>query len=97
MLKLPALRERREEIPGRVKDRLAGRREITPDAVAELARHPWEGNLAQLEATVDRLVALSDRRIGRNLVLKVMSPDKRRVVRPVYAPRKQVLEALAVV
>ena len=76
VIKLPELGERTEEIVGAVRQRLAGRRRITPDGLAELARHSWEGDLAQLRGMVDRLVALSETSIGRKLVRAVIMPTK---------------------
>jgi len=48
LIRVPSLREHKTEIPHQVTDMIAGRRRISPDALAELARHPWEGNLAEL-------------------------------------------------
>ncbi len=80
ILRVPSLQERRTEIPHRVTQLLAGRRTITPDALAELARHPWEGDVAELRAAVDRLVAMSDGRIGRKLVRRILKTTKKRSV-----------------
>jgi DNA-binding NtrC family response regulator len=64
------LRKRPEDIVRVVHQHLAGRRRVTPDALAELLRRPWQGNLSELRATLDRLVAHSQDLIGRKLVLK---------------------------
>lgn len=72
ILRVPSLKERTTEIPHQVTKLLAGRRSITADALAELARHPWEGNLSELKGAVDRLMALSDGRIGRKLVRRIL-------------------------
>ena len=64
---IPALRERREDIPrlathflhqftlrtGRVVNR------ITPDAMSELERHDWPGNVRELENAIERAVVLA--------------------------------------
>ena len=77
ILRVPSLQERRTEIPHQVTKLLAGRRKISADALAELARHRWEGNLAELRATVDRLVAMSDGAIGRKLVRQIFKTTKK--------------------
>jgi transcriptional regulator with GAF, ATPase, and Fis domain len=78
LLRVPSLQDEKTLIPRQVEQLLAGRRVITPDAVAELARHPWEGNVAELQATMDRMVMLSGRRIGRKLVRQVLADAVRR-------------------
>jgi transcriptional regulator with AAA-type ATPase domain len=94
IIRVPALKDQRAEIPHKVEAMIAGRRKISPDALAELARHRWEGNLAELQATVDRLVALSDDRIGRNLVRQILTTSKsHRVDGPVHIRRASRLEA----
>ncbi len=88
VLRMPRLRERRSEIPALVRELLHGRREITSDALAELARHPWEGNSAELGTAIDRMVALSSHRIGRNHVRRVfMTPKSCRDGSRVYKKR----------
>jgi len=66
-LKVPALRERRAEIPALVTHFLARARERKPDspvraidpgALRALARAPWPGNIRELASTVERLVVL---------------------------------------
>jgi transcriptional regulator with AAA-type ATPase domain/Tfp pilus assembly protein PilF len=76
ILRVPTLKERKTEIPHQVTELLAGRRKITPDALAELARHRWEGNTSELRAAVDRLVAMSDGQIGRKLVRRILKTTK---------------------
>ncbi|HXX92533.1 MAG TPA: hypothetical protein VEN81_02805, partial [Planctomycetota bacterium] len=64
--------------------------------LAELARQPWEGDLPQLRATVDRLVALSEASIGRKLVRSVVMTTKTgRVASPVHARRASLVAASA--
>jgi tetratricopeptide (TPR) repeat protein len=93
VIRVPELGERKEEIVRAVRQQLAGRRRITPDGLAELARHSWEGDLPQLRATVDRLVALSDTLIGQKLVRAVVMPTKTgRVARRVDPVRSSRLE-----
>jgi len=68
---MPALRERREDIPllvdGFIRDfnREHGRRitGLTPGALDRLARHDWPGNVRELKTTVEGMVvAVNDRR-----------------------------------
>jgi transcriptional regulator with GAF, ATPase, and Fis domain len=65
-LQMPALRERREDIPllaaffaaqhgEKVKRRVAG---ISPEAQACLARYDWPGNVRELENAIERAVVL---------------------------------------
>jgi len=70
LIRLPALRERREDIPLLV-DRFirdasarAGRTVgISPDAVAALTAYSWPGNVRELENTIERLAVFSRGRI----------------------------------
>ena len=66
-LRMPALRECREDIPliaGRILERLAQQngapvRRLSDAAVAELLRYDFPGNVRELENTLERAVALS--------------------------------------
>ena len=70
VIRLPALRERREDIPMLI-DRFVGnaaaraRRSVTmsPEAIAALTAYPWPGNVRELENTIERLVVFSRGRI----------------------------------
>jgi tetratricopeptide (TPR) repeat protein len=73
ILRVPSLKEQKSEIPHQVTEMIGGRRKITPDALAELAGHGWEGNAVELRGVVDRLVALSEARIGKKLVRKILT------------------------
>ena len=67
-LTLPALRERRDDIPNLVEhflSRIASetgipRKQITPGALQLLSGHDWPGNIRELENVVQRAMALSD-------------------------------------
>lgn len=90
------LRERQEEIPALVEGFLRGRRRITCDALAEMARQPWEGNLSEIQATVERLVTLSDRFVGLKLVRRILkTPDSYLLSHRVYKKRTPRRMALA--
>ncbi|HZE99836.1 MAG TPA: sigma 54-interacting transcriptional regulator [Planctomycetota bacterium] len=80
IVRVPTLKERTTEIPHQVTELLAGRRKISPDALAELALHRWEGNTVELRGAVDRLVAMSENRIGRKLVRRILKTTKLRSV-----------------
>lgn len=65
---LPALAQRREDIPDLVMNFLARVNQdnqrnvnLTPEAVAHLARQPWPGNVRQLSNFIERLVLLAPR------------------------------------
>jgi tetratricopeptide (TPR) repeat protein len=95
LLRVPSLQDRKTEIPHQVVEMIGGRRKISPDAIAELARHRWAGNLVELRGAVERLVALSDDWIGRRLVRRILMTAKTsRVERRVHASRASRPEAL---
>ncbi|MCP3137681.1 sigma-54-dependent transcriptional regulator [Pyxidicoccus xibeiensis] len=67
-LRLPTLRERREDIPmlvehfitrARARNPRSRLQALSPDAVAALAAMPWPGNVRELENLVARLVVLA--------------------------------------
>jgi two-component system response regulator AtoC len=66
-IQVPALRERREDIPllldhflGRARETLGKRvREIADDALARLVAYPWPGNVRELENLIERAVILA--------------------------------------
>jgi DNA-binding NtrC family response regulator len=70
IIRLPALRERREDIPQLVEQFVrnaasrAGRSvTISPESMAALTAHAWPGNVRELENTIERLVVFSRGRI----------------------------------
>jgi DNA-binding NtrC family response regulator len=70
-LRLPPLRERREDIPLLVEkfyEQLAGRPGAPKALVDELAGHDWPGNVRELRAAVERSVLLGDPALWRSLV-----------------------------
>ncbi len=61
---LPALRDRREDIPLLIEHFLARRanghtKHLTPECRAQMLGYPWPGNVRELENEVERLVVLS--------------------------------------
>jgi DNA-binding NtrC family response regulator len=66
VIRVPALRERREDIPLLIQTFIrnacarAGRRvELSPAAVSALSAYRWPGNVRELENTIERLVVFS--------------------------------------
>jgi DNA-binding NtrC family response regulator len=60
-VRVPALRERREDVPELVQAFLAranGQTTLSPDVFAALEAQPWPGNVRELEHQVQRLLAL---------------------------------------
>jgi len=74
-IQIPPLRDRKEDIPGLVRhfikrvcqqERLPTKT-LSPDTLAELLRHPWPGNVRQLENTIEMAIVLSgDRTVLRS-------------------------------
>ena len=66
VVQLPVLRERREDIPLLANRILAvspcpnGRRQLSDDALVELARHHWPGNLRELQNRLRQSLLLSE-------------------------------------
>jgi DNA-binding NtrC family response regulator len=76
-VQLPALRERKEDIPLLVQHFLEkygeesrkGRLILTPDALDRLMSYDWPGNVRELENVIERAVVLSaEREIGPDLI-----------------------------
>ena len=70
-LRLPALRERREDIPLLVEsffEQFAGHPGAPPGLVEDLSRHDWPGNVRELRAAVERAVLLGDPALWSSLM-----------------------------
>jgi len=75
-IKLPPLRERRDDIPLLIKhflDEIASQRdeetrEISPDALRVLMSYPWPGNIRELQNEIQRLALISWKVIERDMV-----------------------------
>jgi Nif-specific regulatory protein len=66
-IRLPSLRERPEDIPlltlhflNRANQAHQRNVNLTPEALARLARHPWPGNIRELTNVIERMVLLAD-------------------------------------
>jgi DNA-binding NtrC family response regulator len=91
-IKVPPLRERRDDIPLLVqhfleelsRGRQRPRKRFTPAALELLCRHPWPGNVRELENLVERLVILTE-----GEVIDVADlPEKFQAMSPVPAVEK---------
>src|SRR5262250_3839767 len=79
-IQVPALRERREDIPLLARHFLERLRKtmdkaiegITPEAMSKLEAYEWPGNVRELENTMERAVALES---GREISVRVL-PDR---------------------
>lgn len=66
-LEVPPLRERLEELPALVeifaerisREQRAPRKHFTPEAIGELQKYRWTGNVRELENSIERLILLS--------------------------------------
>jgi DNA-binding NtrC family response regulator len=84
VIRVPALRDRREDIPLLIQTFLqnacarAGRRiELSPAAVSALTAYRWPGNVRELENTIERLVVFSRGSVidVSDLPFKATGPD----------------------
>ncbi|AKF09314.1 sigma-54-dependent transcriptional regulator [Sandaracinus amylolyticus] len=81
-LVVPALRERRDEIPALARgfaERYGERFgmpdvSLSPELIDALCRGDWPGNVRQLENTIARMVALSGPRVGLDAFLSPSAP-----------------------
>jgi DNA-binding NtrC family response regulator len=66
-LRVPALRERREDVPGLVEQQLSRiaersgsmRKSVTPEAMSGLCNYDWPGNVRELENLTERMAVLA--------------------------------------
>jgi len=83
-LRIPPLRERREEIPEltawfleRFNLQYGRQKQLAPETVSLLNEHPWPGNVRELENTVRRMVVLAD---GEQEFATAVANSRRRCV-----------------
>jgi len=90
-VRLPPLRERREDIPSLVRHFMAawcrenGRRppDMTPAALAALRNAPWAGNVRELRNTIERLLILGEGQVVEAAQVEaVLAPAAGAAVRP---------------
>ncbi|RPA68122.1 sigma-54-dependent Fis family transcriptional regulator [Cyclobacteriaceae bacterium YHN15] len=78
LIQVPALKDRKEDIPLLVDKFLedisneygTAKKEMSNDAIAKLQEFPWTGNIRELRNVVERLVILGDKTIGLEDVKK---------------------------
>jgi two-component system response regulator AtoC len=66
-IRVPPLRERREEIPvlvagflGQFNAQYGRNKRLAPETLTRLRQHPWSGNVRELENVIRRMVVLAD-------------------------------------
>ena len=84
-VKLPALRERREDIPLLAKSFLQRHNEhrddvlaLSPEVVASLASHDWPGNVRELRNVIDQAASVSNE--GLSLAVQLRAKRKKSAV-----------------
>ncbi len=83
-VKIPSLKERKEDVPPLVKSFLKKygtkfdiKKDITEDAIKCLQEHTWRGNVRELENTMQRIIISSKtEKIEMSDVLRVIHDDK---------------------
>jgi DNA-binding NtrC family response regulator len=79
-IKVPPLRERREEIPAlasrflaRFNSQYGRQKQLMPETLARLTEHSWLGNVRELENVIRRLVVLGD---GEQAIEALVTRDR---------------------
>jgi two-component system response regulator AtoC len=79
-IRVPTLRERREEIPllaswflANFNKQYGRKKELMPDTMAQLIEYSWPGNVRELENVIRRLVVLTD---GERAVAALLARDR---------------------
>lgn len=100
VLKLPPLRERKEDIPLLARHFL---RKYTADsrvhipafsnrAMQKLLHYDWPGNVRELEHVVERAVAISDRKLIHYQDLSISEASEEEELLPFHAAKEQLIE-----
>jgi two-component system, NtrC family, response regulator AtoC len=94
-VRVPPLRERREEIPilasyflAKFNAQYGRQKQLLPETLARLQEHPWPGNVRELENAMRRLVVLTN---GEQVVEALVGC---RHGKPVESPRPMITESL---
>jgi two-component system response regulator AtoC len=94
-IRVPPLRERREEIPvlatwflAKFNAQYGRQKQLQPETLARLCEYPWSGNIRELENAIRRLVVLSD---GEQTINALVA---RRQTGPADAARPLITESL---
>src|SRR5256712_4495148 len=98
-LRIPPLRERREEIPvlaawflDRFNLQYGRQKQLAPETLSLLDEHPWPGNVRELENTVRRMVVLAD---GEQEFAALVAKSRRRCTPLRLAPAGEGLREIA--
>jgi len=98
-LRIPPLRERREEIPvlatwflDRFNLQYGRQKRLAPETLSLLDEHPWPGNVRELENTVRRMVVLAD---GEQEFAALVAKSRRRCAPPRLVPVGEGLREIA--
>jgi two-component system response regulator AtoC len=98
-LRIPPLRERREEIPvlttwflDRFNLQYGRQKRLAPETLSLLDEHPWPGNVRELENTVRRMVVLAD---GEQEFAALVAKSRRRSAPPRLVPVGEGLREIA--
>ncbi|MCB0569634.1 MAG: sigma-54-dependent Fis family transcriptional regulator [Phaeodactylibacter sp.] len=83
IINVPALNDRKEDIPMLAKHFIAqicneygaGPKEVTEEALAQLQKVNWTGNIRELRNVIERLIILSGNVIGEEDVRRYVMPD----------------------
>ncbi len=73
-IRMPALRDRKEDIPllvERFLSKYGSRHTVTPEVIHMMQRHDWPGNVRELQNAIERLTALAP----GNLLLPIDLPS----------------------
>jgi two-component system, NtrC family, response regulator AtoC len=98
-LRIPPLRERREEIPvltawflDRFNLQYGRQKRLAPETLSLLDEHPWPGNVRELENTVRRMVVLAD---GEQEFAALVAKSRRPCAPPRLVPVGEGLREIA--
>ena len=98
-LRIPPLRERREEIPvlatwflDRFNLQYGRQKRLAPETLSLLDEHPWPGNVRELENTVRRMVVLAD---GEQEFAALVAKSRQRCTPPRLIPVGEGLREIA--
>jgi two-component system response regulator AtoC len=94
-IRVPPLRERREEIPilaswflAKFNTQYGRQKELPPETLSRLREYPWSGNIRELENAIRRLVVLKD---GEQALQALVTRDRSD---PVETSRPMITESL---
>jgi DNA-binding NtrC family response regulator len=84
LIQVPSLNQRKEDIPMLAdhflklicNDYGIALKKITPDALVELQKYDWTGNIREFRNVIERLVILSDKNITDKEVISFAKPLK---------------------